>query len=64
MLTCGCPESAPDYEKETGFVEKERCPVCSWHPGDPEPDMVTEGHDAATQAEIDAAWRQHAEEQR
>jgi len=37
------------------------CPECHGVDGE-EPAIVTEGHDALTQAEIDEAWWQHTEE--
>lgn len=62
----GCPKCdftgiTHEYEPETGDVEIP-CPHCHGEDGE-EPAWVTEGHDAVTQAEIDEAGWQHAEEE-
>ena len=57
---CGYTGWMRQHEEESGWVDI-RCPYCVGIDGE-EPDLVTEGHDAAMQAEIDAAWREHEEE--
>lgn len=55
---------AHEYDETAGpsFVEVP-CPECHGVDGD-EPVWVTDINDAATQSEIDEAWRRHAEEER
>lgn len=51
----------PSDEGPTYWIEDD-CPHCHGVDG-AQPDWVTQINDAATQAEIDEAWRQHAEEE-
>jgi len=62
-LRCGGTGWALEWDETVGpgYVEVP-CPECVGVDGQ-EPDWVTEGHDAATQAEIAEAWLQYAEEQ-
>ena len=60
---CDYTGIAYEYDETVGpgYVDI-ACPECCGADGE-EPDIVTEGHDALTQAEIDEAWRQYAEGQ-
>lgn len=55
---CGFTGIAYEYDQTAGGDVEVPCPECHGV-DDAEPDWVTEGHGVATQAEIDAAWRQH-----
>jgi len=58
----GCPKCdftdwSLEYEPESGFVETP-CPECKGVDGDM-PDAIADLHDAAIEAEIDAAWQEY-----
>ena len=54
---CGYTGIAKEYEPEAGFVDVP-CPCCIGRDGE-QPDVVTEGHDALTQEDIERARTHH-----
>lgn len=60
---CGYTGESSEYDETAGpgYIAIP-CPYCHSTNGDM-PDAVADLHDAATEAEIDEAWRQYAEEE-